>query len=341
MPFLQTNCVLFVLVLLSMGGAQAQVVEDFAIRFQTQQNGGIQFLANTSLYCGTGSQCVQAQNAMPITGFPQDNNNDHNMVYFNSDADPDTWSSSSDSLSLGICAEVSFAGLYWAGRLGNGFVANEALKDQVKIKAADGDAYIDVFAEESIDFDASNTDNYCCFADITEWASEQSCECAYTVANVVADQDDSSWGGWVLILVYADAAEPMRNLTVFDGLAMITSGWGGGGDNSTVDVPISGFLTPPFGPVDLKLGVVAYDGDRGSSGDQLGFDGTGIFQLHRRCHARHQQRIQQHPLHWRRHESMARSPHSTTPWATTPTCSFPTTQRMISFRTMRRTPKYA
>ncbi len=131
---------------------QAQVVEDFEIRFQTQQNGGIQFLANTSLYCGTGSQCVQAQNAMPITGFPQDNNNDHNMVYFNSDDDASTWSSSSDSLSLGICAEISFAGLYWAGRLGNGFVANEALKDQVKIKAANGDAYIDVFAEESIDF---------------------------------------------------------------------------------------------------------------------------------------------------------------------------------------------
>jgi hypothetical protein len=277
MPFLQTNCVLFVLVLLSMGVAQAQVVEDFAIRFQTQQNGGIQFLANTSLYCGTGSQCVQAQNALPITGFPQDNNNDHNMVYFNSDADPDTWSSSSDSLSLGICAEVSFAGLYWAGRLGNGFVANEALKDQVKIKAADGDAYIDIFAEESIDFDASNTDNYCCFADITEWASNNPVNARYTIANVVADEDDSSWGGWVLILVYADAAQPMRNLTVFDGLAMITAGWGGGANNSTVDVPISGFLTPPFGPVDLKLGVVAYDGDRGSSGDQLGFDGTGSF----------------------------------------------------------------
>jgi uncharacterized repeat protein (TIGR01451 family) len=255
----------------------AQVVEDFEIRFQTQQNGGIQFLANTSLYCGTGSQCVQAQNAMPITGFPQDNNNDHNMVYFNSDDDASTWSSSSDSLSLGICAEISFAGLYWAGRLGNGFVANEALKDQVKIKAANGDAYIDVFAEESIDFDASNTDNYCCFADITEWASNNPINARYTIANVVADQDDSSWGGWALVIVYADAAEPMRNLTVFDGLAMITSSWGGGADNSTVDVPISGFLTPPFGPVSLNLGVVAYDGDRGSAGDQLGFDGTGTF----------------------------------------------------------------
>ena len=33
----------------------------------------------------------------------------------------------------------------------------------------------------------------------------------------------------------------MRNLTVFDGLAMITMS--GGGNNSTVDVPISGFLT--------------------------------------------------------------------------------------------------
>ena len=81
------------LCLTAKGTLRAQVVADFGVRFQAQQNGGIQFLANTSLYCGTGSQCVQAQNALPITGFPQDNNNDHNMVYFNSDSDPDTWSS--------------------------------------------------------------------------------------------------------------------------------------------------------------------------------------------------------------------------------------------------------
>ncbi|MBV42520.1 MAG: hypothetical protein CL834_05755 [Crocinitomicaceae bacterium] len=275
--FLRDFTVLLALAMISANALNAQVVEDFEIRYQTQQNGGIQFLANTSLYCGTGSQCVQAQNAMPITGFPQDNNNDHNMIYLNSDADAETWSSSSDSLSLSLCAEISFAGLYWAGRLGNGFVANEALKDQVKIKAANEDAYIDVFADESIDFDASNTDNYCCFADITEWASNNPVNARYTIANVVADQDDSSWGGWALIIVYADASEPMRNLTVFDGLAMINYPWNGGADNSTVDVPISGFLTPPFGPVSLKLGVVAYDGDRDSEGDQLGFDGTGTF----------------------------------------------------------------
>ena len=108
------------LLLVMSPGLLGQVVDDFDIRFQAQQNGGIQFLANTTMYCGTGSSCTQAQNAMPITGFPQDNNNGHSMQYYDGDNDPATWSSSSDSLSLGVCAEVSWAGLYWAGRLGNG-----------------------------------------------------------------------------------------------------------------------------------------------------------------------------------------------------------------------------
>lgn len=256
---------------------QAQVVEPFDIRYQTQQNGGIVFLANSTMYCGGGNNCTQTQQAMPSSNWSQDNNNDHNMVYYDGDNDPDTWCSSSDSLALGLCADISFAGLYWAGRLGNGFVPNESLRDQVKIRSAD-QPYIDIESDEEIEFDASNVDNYCCFADITDWMQQQPVNARVTVANVIADEDDSSWGGWVLILVYADALEPMRNLTVFDGLAMITSGWGGGGDNSTVDVDISGFLTPPLGPVDFQLGVVAYDGDRGSDGDQLGFNGTGGFE---------------------------------------------------------------
>jgi len=259
-------------------GANGQVVEDFDIRFQAQQNGGIQFLANTTMFCGTGTACTNAQQAMPITGWPQDNNNGHSMQYYDGDNDPDTWCSSSDSLALGPCAQVDFAGLYWAGRLGNGFVPNEDLRDQVKIRANENEPYTDVVAEEEFEFDASNVDNYCCFADITDWVANNPGNARYSVANVIADQDNSSWGGWVLVIVYADALEPMRNLTVFDGLAMITSGWGGGNDNSTVDVPISGFLTPPAGPVDFQLGVVAYDGDRGEGGDQLGFDGTGAFE---------------------------------------------------------------
>ena len=263
MPALAFTCLPFF--------GSAQIVQAFDIRYQAQQNGGIQFLANTTMYCGTGSPCTAAQQAMPITGWPQENNNAHNMQYYDGDADPDTWCASSDSLALGTCAEISFAGLYWAGRLGNGFVPNENLKDQVKIRADDGDPYIDITADEEYAFNASNVDNYCCFADITAWVASNPVNARYTVANVIADEDNSSWGGWVLVIVYEDALEPMRNLTLFDGLAVIT-GFGG---NNVVDVPISGFLTPPLGPVDLQLGVVAFDGDRGEGGDQLGFNGTG------------------------------------------------------------------
>ena len=136
----------------------AQVVDDFDIRFQAQQNGGIRFLANTTMFCGTGSSCVSAQSATPFDG-SADNNNSHEMQYYNGDNDPDTWCASSDSLALGVCAKVSWAGLYWVGRLGNGSVPNENLRDQVKIKASDNEPYLDVLADQEWEFDAG-VDNY-------------------------------------------------------------------------------------------------------------------------------------------------------------------------------------
>ena len=82
--------------------------------------------------------------------------------------------------------------------------------------------YIDIEAEGEWEFNASGVANYCCFADITDWVAGNPVNARYTVANVIATENNSSWGGWVLVIVYQDALEPMRNLTVFDGLAMIT-----------------------------------------------------------------------------------------------------------------------
>ena len=45
---------------------EAQIVDNFEIRFQTQQNGGIQFLANTTMHCGFGNTCIDAQEALPF-----------------------------------------------------------------------------------------------------------------------------------------------------------------------------------------------------------------------------------------------------------------------------------
>ena len=42
------------------------------------------------------------------------------------------------------------------------------------------------------------------------------------------------------------------------------------------DDPVSGFQTPLSGPVRTKLGFVAYEGDRGISGDSATLDGKAL-----------------------------------------------------------------
>jgi uncharacterized repeat protein (TIGR01451 family) len=67
--------------------------------------------------------------------------------------------------------------------------------------------------------------------------------------------------------VYRSPSLPLRNLTVYDGLADV-----GQGDPQVID--ISGFTTPVSGTVNARVGLVAYEGDRGSTGDRAIFNGT-------------------------------------------------------------------
>jgi conserved repeat domain len=90
-----------------------------------------------------------------------------------------------------------------------------------------------------------------------------------------SENDYNCWGGWTIVVVYKNVSEAMRNLTVFDGFANISDF--GSVSYQSVDIPISGFVTPPSGPINFELGVVAYDGDRQSTGDQMKFNGTGSF----------------------------------------------------------------
>lgn len=266
---LQIGCLLGCLILAT--SALCQVEDDFEVRYESQHKGGIVFLANHSLSCDGSGSCNAALASMPITGANQENNNAFNMVYVDVDNDPGTWSSSSDSLSLGTCATITWAGLYWAGRVESN-TPQFSERNHVQIRANDG-AYILIEADELSDFDGGYFDAYFCFKEVTDWVVNNPISTRYTVANVVADQDNENWAGWTLVLAYEDALEPMRNLTIFDGLAFISSG------NSVVDVPINGFITPFIGPVDFELGVIAYDGDRGSTGDQLSFNGSGSFEV--------------------------------------------------------------
>ena len=88
----------------------------------------------------------------------------------------------------------------------------------------------------------------------------------YTVADVQLGtglHSDQS-GGWAILVAYSDPGEPLRNLTVFDGLKFVVAEK----PDEPVDIPLSGFLTPPApAPVKTRVGLVAYEGDIGIVGD--------------------------------------------------------------------------
>ena len=94
----------------------------------------------------------------------------------------------------------------------------------------------------------------------------------YWAADIRAQANSNDYAGWALIVAYENPSLPLRNLTVFDGYGIVRNS----GADRVVDVPISGFLTPPFGTVNAEVGVIAYEGDGGIRGDQFFLNGVAL-----------------------------------------------------------------
>lgn len=223
-------------------------------------------MANTSLTCNC------AGNAQLPPGGTTDNN-DVTMAFVDIDTDPTTYNSSRDQLNLAPCSEVVWAGLYWTGNLNNtaSSTANYASRGQVKLSVGGG-AYVTLTADELLD-NAVGKVSFFAYKDITSIVQANPISGTnYQVANIVSKVGSNTFGGWSIVVVYGNIYQTMKNITVFDGLANVSAGAAG-----TVDIALSGFLTPPTGAVNFSLGVVAHDGDRGQSGDQLAFNGAGTY----------------------------------------------------------------
>ena len=106
------------------------------------------------------------------------------------------------------------------------------------------------------------------FADVTTLV-QQAGPGPYVGADVPAATGEDRYAGWSLVVVYRSPSLPLRNLTVFDGLADV-------GQNDPQSITISGFRTPVTGLVNARIGIVAYEGDRGSTGDPAVLDGTQL-----------------------------------------------------------------
>lgn len=140
-------------------------------------------------------------------------------------------------------------------------------KRQVKLKKAGG-SYQTVTANANDIYYPMADDGYMysAYAEVTDYVKANGLG-EYFVADIALQEGNGGgtgfYGGWGLIVVYENSKMKWRDVTLFDGHAYVAGG------NYTYELPVSGFNTVQQGPVNVKLGLMAGEGDVGISGDQF------------------------------------------------------------------------
>ena len=250
-------------------------------RFSVNDNGNIAFAANTLMVCpAAAAGCTAARNTPAISSGTNNalNNNSYNMQYVNTAPGTVggvvTFDSSSATLSLPSTATVLFAGLYWgadtsAGAGGGVAAPNAGARNQVGFLAPGASGYATITASQVDNSPAPAQTRYSAFADVTSLVQAAGGG-TYAVGNVQAGTGQDRYAGWTLVVAYEDLTQPPRNLTVDDGFITVSSG------SPPIAIPVSGFRTPPSGPVRTTLGFVAYEGDAGLTGDSATLNSTKL-----------------------------------------------------------------
>ena len=240
------------------------VVTPFTPRFEVNAPGNIAIVGNTLMTLPDSAPNADRIREAIGRGDELDNSI-YDMVYVDIDDDPNTFNSSSATLGLPAGATVLFAGLYWGAN------SNSPDRGHVLLKAPGSDAYQSISGSLIGVVDDSGgipmLYNYSEFADVTSIVGAAG-DGAYTVANVQAETGFNRYAGWSLVIAFRAPDELPRNLTIFDGAALVQA------NNPTpVAINLEGFVTPTTGEVDADIGVIAYDGDLGATGDRMSFDG--------------------------------------------------------------------
>ena len=255
----------------------------FTTRFSANDTGNITFAANTLMVCpASAAGCTAARKTGPIASGsePALDNNAYLMEYVNTApgnvSGSPSFDSSSATLSLPATATVLFAGLYWGADISAGTSSgtpgkpapNPSQKNRVGFRAPTEAGYTTLTAER-VDEGSKEASRYGAFVNVTSAVAAAGAG-TYSVANVQAGTGGDRYAGWTLVVAYRDSSQPPRNLTVDDGFISISS------SSPPTTIPVSGFKTPPSGPVSTTLGFVGYEGDSGLTGDSASLNGTRL-----------------------------------------------------------------
>ncbi|GAA2979621.1 DUF11 domain-containing protein [Actinokineospora diospyrosa] len=255
--------------------AQASVRDAFDAVYAGEENGAITLIGASSMDCPTPSSGCTSARAGTATG-TSNNNNVYNMAFVDVDLDASTSNSSVATLAMPSGSTVLNARLVWGGRTvaGTNGVAPTKAVNTIKFRAPGATSYSTYTASNLIQPAALVTSDggpFQAAVDVTSIVRAAG-NGIYAAADIGAATGQDRYAGWSLIVAYRNPALPLRNLRVFEGFADITSAAG----NNSVDIPVSGFLTPTTGNVNASVGVVAWEGDYGTTGDALRLGSTTL-----------------------------------------------------------------
>ncbi|MEU6309902.1 DUF3344 domain-containing protein [Streptomyces sp. NPDC047014] len=234
----------------------------FTQRYQAVQHGGLVRASNSGISCRT-EEAPQAEPCAEVKRGAAGVNSEYEMFYSEVDRDPDTYNSTRAELKVPRGAKVSYARLYWGGNLRVG--EQKPPEDNGRVLVAEpGGAYKEVLADTVIGHRTdAGSDAYQASADVTPLVRRGGAG-MWTVSQLniaMGHSDVGAWGGWTLVVAYEHPQEPLRRISLWDGFERLAARAGDG----VVDVQ---GLDAPAGAAG-RVGLVAYDGDRGTLGDSL------------------------------------------------------------------------
>ncbi|QWF80688.1 DUF7507 domain-containing protein [Amycolatopsis sp. CA-230715] len=280
--------------------AEAGVVKPFALNFNKTVYGDF-------LYAGNGvTRCPVAGDGAPLTGnnplsacaASADRtdtrvNDNYFIQWTDVDSDPGTYNSSRAGVTIPPGAKVEFARLNWAGNTGvynlsPGWPSNVPMcqrrnfdtpavlppgspaNQSVRFTVGGGKAADIAPASYTEDPSTSYTGGqyYSAYADVTSAfvGAPTGSPLPLTVGNVWAPKGFNCMGGWSIAVVYsypernADYAPNKREVFVYDGHVRQNN------TDPTTNATVTGFRAAA---ADAHVGVTAYEGDWGISGDRF------------------------------------------------------------------------
>lgn len=247
--------------------ARADTVRDFGKVFGAQTNGAVRITGNTLLTCDRSDAGCAAALA---GGKTKANNNDWTMQLQDLDSDASTKSSSGATVSLPAGAQVLYAGLFWGAARGAGRGGTGTSDDgtTMRFRLPGKASYETVTADRTDYLNTGSKNDYSSYLDVTGLVRAGG-NGEYWGADVPTGTGADRYAGWSLVIAYEQADEPLRDLSVFNGYAKVSSG-------EPVRTSISGFLAPPSGAVNARFGSVTYEGDGGITGDYFAVNGTRL-----------------------------------------------------------------